>query len=188
MNSETSPAASIVERVTPVSAGGPVLGVHFLGSTAAFVLGEESILLVAADGSAHRARAHAGGILAAAADAEHVATGGDDGNVVLTDARGANRAIASDAKGRWIDRVALGPGKAVAWSIGKTAFVRTAAGDERRLELPSSAGGLAFAPKGMRLAITHYNGASLWFPNASAAPERLEWKGSHLAVTFSPNG
>jgi len=29
---------------------------------------------------------------------------------------------------------------------------------------------------------------SLWFPNADATPERLEWKGSHLAVTFSPNG
>ncbi len=30
---------------------------------------------------------------------------------------------------------------------------------------------------------------TLWFPNAAQAPpERLEWKGSHLAVTFSPDG
>jgi hypothetical protein len=38
---------------------------------------------------------------------------------------------------------------------------------------------LAFAPKGVRLAVAHYNGVSLWFPNAQAAPEMLEWKGSH---------
>jgi WD40 repeat protein len=30
---------------------------------------------------------------------------------------------------------------------------------------------------------------TLWFPNAGqATPERLEWKGSHLDVTFSPDG
>jgi WD40 repeat protein len=40
----------------------------------------------------------------------------------------------------------------------------------------------------LRLAIAHYNGATLWFPNAQAAPETLEWKGSHLDVTFSPDG
>ena len=48
--------------------------------------------------------------------------------------------------------------------------------------------GLAFAPKGFRLAIAHYNGVTLWFPNASATPEKLEWKGSHLSVAFSPDG
>jgi WD40 repeat protein len=56
------------------------------------------------------------------------------------------------------------------------------------LELVSTAGGLAFAPKGFRLAIAHYNGATLWFPNAQTAPEKLEWKGSHLGVTVSPDG
>jgi WD40 repeat protein len=47
---------------------------------------------------------------------------------------------------------------------------------------------LAFFPKGFRLAVAHYNGATLWFPNASAKPETLEWKGSHLGVTVSPDG
>jgi WD40 repeat protein len=37
----------------------------------------------------------------------------------------------------------------------------------------------------LRLAIAHYNGVTLWFPNMAAKPEFLEWKGSHLAVTFS---
>jgi WD40 repeat protein len=48
--------------------------------------------------------------------------------------------------------------------------------------------GLSFAPKGYRLAMAHYNGATLWFPNLDAAPEPLEWKGSHLDVTWSPDG
>ena len=40
----------------------------------------------------------------------------------------------------------------------------------------------------MRLAIAHYNGATLWFPNAKADPDTFEWKGSHLGVKFSPDG
>ncbi len=57
----------------------------------------------------------------------------------------------------------------------------------REFEAPSTVGALAFLPKGFRLAIAHYNGATLWFPNAAAAaPEFLEWKGSHLGATVSP--
>jgi WD40 repeat protein len=57
------------------------------------------------------------------------------------------------------------------------------------LEAPSTVGALAFSPKGLRLAVGHYNGATLWFPNApGSAPETLAWRGSHLAATFSPDG
>ena len=73
-----------------------------------------------------------------------------------------------------IDHVALGPGGAVAWSAGKTAFAQ---GKElRELEAPSTVGGLAFAPKGFRLAVAHYNGATLWFPNAAKRKPR-SWNG-----------
>ena len=97
--------------------------------------------------------------------------------------------LATDDKQRWIDQVALGPDGAVAWSAGKTAHVLTKKGEERSFEAPSTVAGLAFAPKGFRLAIAHYNGATLWFPNAAGAkPETLEWKGSHLGVAFSPDG
>ena len=84
--------------------------------------------------------------------------------------------------------MALGPDNSVAWCAGKSAYVRTGAGDIKTLDLPSAVGGLAFAPKGFRLAVSHYNGVSLWFPNAAAKPEVFEWKGSHLDVTFSPDG
>jgi hypothetical protein len=95
--------------------------------------------------------------------------------------------IATDEKKRWIDNVALTPDGAIAWSSGKTAHVRTKKGELRTFEAASTVAGLCFLPKGFRLAIAHYNGATLWFPNAAGAqPERLEWKGSHLGVTVSP--
>jgi len=186
--SETAQVPSVTDRAKPVAAGAPVVGIHFLGQTAAFVLGEETVLLVAPDGAESRVAIHAGGILSVASDSARVLTGGDDGKVAATSANGESETLATDAKHRWIDRVAFGPDGAIAWSAGKQVFVRTAKGEVKSLDLPSSAGGLAFAPKGLRLAIAHYGGASLWFPNAQAAPERLEWKGSHLDALFSPDG
>jgi WD40 repeat protein len=180
--------ASVVERTRSVDAGAPVVAAHFLEDTAFLVLGEEQLLIVAPDGEPRRVTVHSGGILAAAVDAKRVLTGGDDGKVVATDRAGETRTLVTDAKRRWIDRVATGPDGAVAWSVGKTACAKAAKGEERSTEVPSSVGGLAFAPRGFRLAVAHYHGVTLWFPNASAAPERFEWKGSHLDVTFSPDG
>jgi WD40 repeat protein len=178
---------SVVERTHAVAAGGLVLAAHFLGRTAVFVLGDEAMLLAEPQGEPRRVEVHGGGILATAADGVRIVSGGDDGKVIATDAKGESRTLATDAKHRWIDHVALGPDGAIAWSAGKTAFVQ--AKELREFETPSTVGGLAFLPKGFRLAIAHYNGATLWFPNApQAEPEKLEWKGSHLGVTVHPDG
>jgi WD40 repeat protein len=183
-----SDIASVVERTRPVQADASVVGVHFVGDVAVFVLGEEALLLVAPKGEERRVAVHAGAILSSAADGKRVATGGDDGKVCATDGSGKTTIVATDGKRRWIDRVAVGPGGAVAWSAGKEAFVLGAKGATLSQEAPSTVGALAFARKGFRLAIAHYGGATLWFPNAKAEPERLAWKGSHLAATFSPDG
>ena len=179
-------SVSVVERTRAVSAGGAIVGAHFLGRAAAFVLAEEALLFAEPDGDVRRMAVHEGAVLAAASDGARIVSGGDDGKVVTTDA-GSSRVLATDAKRRWIDHVALGPDGAVAWSAGKTAFAQ--AKELREFEAPSTVGGLAFLPKGFRLAVAHYNGASLWFPNApQAVPEKLEWKGSHLGATVSPDG
>jgi WD40 repeat protein len=183
-----SGSTSLAERVRPVAAGAPVVAIHFLGSTAVLVLGEEALVLVEAAGEERRVPVHAGAILDSACDGKRVLTAGDDGKVAATALDGAPQTIVTDAKRRWIDHVALGPDGAVAWSAGKTATVRRPKADDRSLDLPSTVGGLAFAPKGLRLAIAHYGGVSLWYPNAQAAPELFEWKGSHLGVVFSPDG
>ncbi len=187
MSDPQAPIPSLADRVRSVDAGAPVVGVHFLGQTPVFVLGEEA-LLFASEGE-RRVTIHAGGILASASDGERIVTGGDDGKLIETIADGEHRELATDDKKRWIDQIALGPDRAVAWSAGKIAHVLTKKGEDRQFEAPSTVAGLAFAPKGFRLAIAHYNGATLWFPNAAGAkPERLEWKGSHLGVTISPDG
>ena len=189
MSDTTVPLPSLADRVRPVEAGGAVVGVHFFKTTPVFVLGEEALLFAPRDAEARRVEVHAGGILASVCDGARIVSGGDDGRLVETDADGEHRELATDDKRRWIDQVALAPDGSVAWSAGKTAHVLTRKGEERTYEAPSTVAGLAFAPKGLRLAIAHYNGVTLWFPNApGTAPQKLEWKGSHLAVTFSPDG
>jgi WD40 repeat protein len=182
-----APIPSLAARVRPVNAEASIVGVHFFGGTPVFVLGEEALLYVRGSDE-DRVAVHGGGILASASDGERIVTGGDDGKLIATDIDGEHEILATDEKKRWIDQVALGPDGAVAWSAGKTAYVRTGKGEVRSIDAPSTVAGLCFAPKGLRLAIAHYNGASLWFPNAAAAPTKFEWKGSHLAVTISPDG
>ena len=171
----------------PVALGAPVTSVHFLVDRAAFVGAEESVIFVDAQGEIAKVAVHSGGILCAVSDGERLVMGGDDGKLVALDAKGEVAPLALDAKRRWIDNVALHPDGAYAWSVGKTAFVRSAKGEEKSFEVPSTVGGLAFAPKGFRLAIAHYNGVTLWFPNMAANAEVLEWAGSHLGVVFSPD-
>lgn len=188
MSDASAPLPSLANRARAVAADAAVVGVHFFGRVPVFVLGEEA-LLFAGENEVRRVAIHGGGILVSACDGARIVTGGDDGRLVATDANGDHEQIAADAKRRWIDQVALAPGGGLAWSAGKVAHVRTAKGEERELEAPSTVAGLAFAPKGFRLAIAHYNGVTLWFPNAAGTPpQKLEWKGSHLAVTLSPDG
>jgi WD40 repeat protein len=178
---------SVTDRVRPVAIGMPVTSVHFLGDTAAFVGAEENVFLVSGQGEISPVAAHSGGILCAASDGARIVMGGDDGKLVALSANGEVTRLATDPKRRWIDNTALHPDGAVAWSAGKTAFVRSGKGEEKSFDAPSTVGGLAFAPKGLRLAVAHYNGVTLWFPNMAAKPEFLEWAGSHLGVVFSPD-
>jgi WD40 repeat protein len=187
MSSEQASIASVTDRVRPVAVGAPVTSVYFLGPRAAFVCGEEKVALVTQQGGIENVTASGGGILCAASDGECIVMGCDDGKVVALNAKGEVALLATDPKRRWIDNVALHSDGTIAWSAGKMAYVKSPKGEEKSLEVPSTVGGLAFAPKGLRLAIAHYNGATLWFPNMAATAEFLPWAGSHLAVTFSPD-
>jgi WD40 repeat protein len=180
--------ASLTSHVAPVEAGSHAVAAHWLGTVACLALADGEIALVR-EGELSRVAAHPdGAVLAAAGDANRFVTGGDDGRVVETRADGTSREVATAPGGGWIDALALHPDGAVAYSVGRNVVARDAKGRERTFQAPSSARGLAFAPKGYRLAVAHYNGVSLWYPNLDTEADALGWKGSHIDVTWSPDG
>src|SRR3984957_9784229 len=184
---ESASIVSVTDQVRTVAIGAPITSAYFLGDHAVFVGAEENVFVVDEEGTPSTVRVHDGGILCSATDGKRIVMGGDDGKLVALSGENEVGLLAADAKRRWIDNVALHPDGAVAWSAGKTAFVRSDRAEEKSLDVPSTVGGLAFAPKGLRLAVAHYNGVTLWFPNMAAKPEFLQWAGSHLAVAFSPD-
>ena len=182
----SEPTSSLTKNVQVFDAGAHVTAAAFLDDSPAFALGDGAALL-GEPAAMRRILAHPGGaILTAVGDGKLLATGGDDGRVVATTADGAMREIAHE-KGRWIDALAMRAG-AIAWTAGREVRVRDAEGNVKSHTAPTTVRGLCFMPKGYRLALAHYNGVSLWFPNVVAAPTLLEWKGSHLDVVASPDG
>ena len=181
------PTPTLTGQVALFDAGAHVTLAAFLGRVPALALGDGTLLIGEGDGQ-RRVVAHPEAtILVGASDGTRLVTGGDDGRVVATSADRDMQEIAEE-KGKWIDALCLRVGGAIAWSAGKEVRTRDAKGDVKSFTAPSSVRGLAFSPKGYRLAIAHYNGVSLWFPNLTAPPERLEWAGSHIDVTLSPDG
>jgi len=177
---------SLTQHVTPIDAQAEVVGAFFLGRLPVFALANGEVLL-AEIGAQTRLKLHEdGAILTAASDGKRVYTGGDDGKVCAVDASGKIETLGQE-KG-WIDALATrATDGALAWSCGKTVRARDAKGEVKTFAAPSSVRGLAWFPKGYRLAVAHYGGASLWFPNVQGQPEPLNWKGSHLDVTVSPD-
>ncbi len=180
------PSSSLIESVVPIAADAHVTAAAFLAGVPVLALGDGSLLF--AGEALRRVAAHPdASILCAVATDRAFVTGGDDGRVVSTDAAGASTDLA-DEKGQWIDALAVREDGAAAWAAGKTVRARSAKAEVKSLVAASTVRGVAFAPKGYRLALAHYNGASLWFPNTAEPPETLTWKGSHLDVTWSPDG
>ena len=176
---------SLTEAVAPLAQNDAVVAAGFLGGVPVLALANGDILLGFSENH-RRVKAHpAAAILLAAFEGDRVVTGGDDGCVIETRVDGVSVTL-GDESGKWIDALALRDG-ATAWSAGRRMQARSAKGETKTLDLPSTSRGLAFFPKGYRLVAAHYNGATLWFPNAGS-PETLEWKGAHLDATISPDG
>lgn len=176
---------SLGDFILPVDLAAHVTAAAFLGDAAAFALGDGRVVMLDQDGVRELPAHPDAAILVTASNGDFMLTGGDDGRVVAIHADGSFEAVAEG--GQWIDALAIGPGGAIAWSAGRKVVARDGKGWQAGIELPSSGRGLAFAPKGFQLAISRYNGVSLWFPRSSAVPKDLQWKGSHLDVTWSPD-
>jgi WD40 repeat protein len=183
---EAQGAASLTQLARPFDAGAHVVAAAFVDGAPALALAD-GVVLIGEPDEQKRVVAHPdGSILTAVSDGKTLLTGGDDGRVVALRSDGGPQEIAVE-KGRWIDALAL-RGRACAWGAGKQVSARDETGTVKTWSAPSTARGLAFQPKGYRVAVTHYNGATLWFPKVEGAPQTLEWKGAHLDATFSPDG
>jgi WD40 repeat protein len=161
--------------------------------TPVFALGDGTLRI--ADGHAPRAiQANQGAILSLAVLPDgSLVTGGDDGALVQTTREGGREALFQE-DGRWIENVTVSPdGRSLACSAGREAIVVIASGKRlpqpRRFPHSSTAAGLAFDPKGKRLAVAHYGGVSLWWTaSETQTPVVYPWRGSHLKALYSPDG
>lgn len=166
-----------------------ITAIVFDAEGAVFALGDGSVRFEDGAFSA----AHDGAILCAVVhpSGNGVVTGGDDGRLIWHRRADAG-VLATSARGQWIDAVdASAESGLIAFSAGKTLSVIDAkdAGFRRDFQHERTVSGVAFEPKGRRIATSTYGGAALWFARiAEQKPTFLKWAGSHTAVTFSPDG
>jgi WD40 repeat protein len=164
-----------------------VVGIAFCRASGAagFGLGDGSVH-IGPQWAAHQA--HKGAVLSLCADVrEGFLTGGDDGKLAHT---AAETSVLAEYGSRWVEHVAAHPDGVRAASVGRALHLLDGAGKAlKSLAHPSTVAGIAIDARGKRVAASHYNGASLWFVGAREdKPKLLEWKGSHAAIAFSPDG
>ena len=156
-----------------------------------FALGDGTARIVAlADGAAKEVTLTEGGILALSPDMDNEAwlAGLDDGRLVRLGADGDVTELAKHP-GKWIEQVTSSASGFRAYGAGKDAFVGDATGFGPARAHPSTVAGVAIDPKGKRLAVAHYGGVSLWWINSTESkPKLLPWKGSHISVSWAPDG
>ena len=161
----------------------------FDSTGAVFALGDGSVRF----DDRQRVEAHDGAVLCAAVhpSGEGVVTGGDDGKVVWS-RRGEDPQILATAKNQWIDAIdASAASGLVAFSYGRTLAVidPNDTGFRRDFQHERTVSGVAFEPKGRRIATSTYGGAALWYARIEKQqPTLLKWAGSHTGVTISPDG
>ena len=194
----TPPPSAIAQQWT-LPAQINALAANAAGTHGAASLGDGNIALFSLDDTPQQpqlCKAHDGVSLSLAPCGDGFISGGDDGRVVRLLPDAAPQILAHH-HGKWIDHVAAtADGNMIAAAAGKNLHLLTDDGTPLGAPLPhpSSIGGLAFSPNGKRIAASHNNGLSLWWTNAhthQAAPQKpvvLPWKGSHLAVTWHPDG
>ena len=155
--------------------------------------GDGTLEIVDAEGTSTPTRAHDGAVLCLALDLDGSGffTGGDDGRVVRTGVGGGSSTLL-ERPGRQIEGLAVSrAASSLALAVGREVHLLGADGSTKGVasDHPSTVTGLVFNPRGKRLAVAHYGGVTLWWASMLGTnPTRLTWRGSHIGVTWSPDG
>ena len=170
--------------------GAPVISCVFNeDGIGAFACGDGTVRLFADERDPVAVEAHKGAVLSLCMHPQDgFLSGGDDGRLVhVLPGEGSTEIF--HQKGKWIENIAASEATGlIACTAGKDAVVLDGK-QPVRFTHATTATGVAFDPKGRRLAVSHYNGASLWWTKSSSqAPSVMNWKGSHLGVMWSPDG
>ncbi len=176
--------------IAPLDLGEHALFAGFVNDTAMFATVDGALHVL--DGAHRKVDAHIGlASVVATHDSKHLLTGGEDGKAQLTGTDLVSQTLSTHGS-KWIAQVASGPNGALGWAIGKTAYVQEAQGRAKgqvhELNHARTVEGMAFFPKGLRIACAHYDGVSLHFPGTKSGTHILPWKGAHLGVTVAPDG
>ena len=190
-----SPPAGKAPPQRGVALGAYVVGVAYdaTGNLAA-ATGAGKIVVLPADPLSSEAPreivAHRGASLSFARDpgGKSFLSGGDDGRLVRVALDGTTAEILN-AKGKWIEAIAVSERRGlVAASAGRSVHLLAGEAMHELGPHPSTVMDIAFSPDGSRLAASHYGGASIHLTaRPGESPRRLAWKGSHLAVRYSPS-
>ncbi len=161
---------------------------------AAAVSGPITIFDATTGKPAHQLKGHGFGTAAIAwqPTGNLLASVGQDNKARLWDANTGQEAKALDAGGSWAEKAVWHPGgQLLATAAGKKVRVWTAAGELVR-ELPPQAGtvmDMAWRPGTNHLTLLAYGAAATYDPLTGTEPVKLlAWKGSPLALAWSPDG
>jgi WD40 repeat protein len=125
-------------------------------------------------------------IISACAQGASLLLGGDDGTLRRMNSDGTCADITNFGR-KWLEHVQFGDG-VIATSTGKTLhLIEIKTGKGLSIDHASSISGISFDARGKRLAVSHYNGATLHWASGKGTPQTLEWKGSHIGVLLSPD-
>ncbi|MFO0969378.1 MAG: WD40 repeat domain-containing protein [Gemmataceae bacterium] len=120
-----------------------------------------------------------------------LASAGQDGKVRLWDRANGQSVKALEGGAAWVDHVAWSAdGSYLATAAGKKVRLFNQAGEPLRewANHPSTVADIQWRPRGLELASAAYGKLSVFKPSQDEPLHVFEWKGSMLALAWSPDG